>query len=365
MKIIISGGGTGGHIFPAIAIADSIKKRNPNATILFVGAEGKMEMERVPKAGYPIIGLPIVGFQRKLTLKNLAFPFKLLKSMWKARQVVKAFQPDIVVGVGGYASGPILEAAMRQGVPGVVQEQNSYAGVTNKILAKKVQKICVAYDNMDKFFPSEKIILTGNPVRSDIGKVHEILRSDALAHFGFDVHKKTILVTGGSLGARTLNIALRGATQLLAHQADSIQILWQCGKLYIDEYSQCDTAKLPNVKIVPFVDNMNYAYAMSDVVISRAGALSISELCLVGKPAILLPSPNVAEDHQTQNALALVRKEAAILIRDTEANDKMVQTALDLLKDAQRCQALSKNILTLGKPNAATEIAEVIFKILE
>ncbi len=365
MKIIISGGGTGGHIFPAIAIADSIKQKNPKAEILFVGAEGKMEMERVPKAGYPIIGLPIVGFQRKLTLKNLVFPFKLLQSMWKARQVVKDFQPDIVVGVGGYASGPILEAAMRQGVPGVVQEQNSYAGVTNKILAKKVKKICVAYDNMDKFFPNEKIILTGNPVRSDIGKVHEIKRSDALAHFGFDVNKKTILVTGGSLGARTLNIALRGAAQLLASQANSIQILWQCGKLYIDEYSQCETAKLPNVKIVPFVDNMNYAYAMADVVISRAGALSISELCLVGKPAILLPSPNVAEDHQTQNALALVRKDAAILIRDTEANDKMVQTAVQLLSDTSRCNNLSRNILTLGKPNAATEIAAVIFKILE
>jgi UDP-N-acetylglucosamine--N-acetylmuramyl-(pentapeptide) pyrophosphoryl-undecaprenol N-acetylglucosamine transferase len=364
MKIIISGGGTGGHIFPAIAIADSVKKIDPNADILFVGAEGKMEMERVPQAGYPIIGLPIMGFQRKLTFKNLAFPFKLVKSMWKARTIIKNFQPDIVVGVGGYASGPILEAAMRQGVPGLVQEQNSYAGVTNKILAKKVQKICVAYDNMDKFFPSEKIILTGNPVRNDIGKVHEIQRADAIAHFNFDASKKTIVVTGGSLGAKTLNIALREATALLETQLHSVQILWQCGKLYIDEYRQCATALLPNVKIVPFVDNMNYAYAMADVVISRAGALSISELCLVGKPTILLPSPNVAEDHQTQNALSLVRKDAAILIRDTEATEKMVQTALDLLTDAARSQNLSKNILTLGKPNAATEIAEEIFKII-
>ncbi len=365
MKIIISGGGTGGHIFPAIAIADAVKAKDPSVQILFVGAEGKMEMERVPKAGYDIIGLPVAGFQRSLNveniLKNLVFPFKLLKSLWKARQIIKKFKPDVVVGVGGYASGPILKVAMAQGVKGLIQEQNSFAGVTNKLLGKDVKKICVAYDNMERFFPQEKIIHTGNPVRQDVWD-NQIQQNEARNFYNLDKNKKTIVLIGGSLGARTMNQALRDNHKLIA-QNPEIQILWQCGKIYIEEYSKCETAQLPNVKITAFLEKMDMAYAAADVVISRAGALSISEICVIGKAAILVPSPNVSEDHQTQNALALVNKNAAIMVKDIEAKNEMVKTAFDLINNEKLIMNLSENVKKLGKPNAASDIANEIFKL--
>jgi UDP-N-acetylglucosamine--N-acetylmuramyl-(pentapeptide) pyrophosphoryl-undecaprenol N-acetylglucosamine transferase len=366
MKIIISGGGTGGHIFPAIAIADAIKAKDSSAQILFVGAEGKMEMERVPKAGYDIVGLPVAGFQRSLTFenikRNLIFPFKLLKSLMKARRIIKDFQPDVVVGVGGYASGPILKVAMAQGVKGLVQEQNSYAGVTNKLLGKDVKKICVAYEGMEKFFPTEKIIHTGNPVRQDVWD-NQHLQSDARAFYSLDKNKKTIVLIGGSLGARTMNQAMRDNLETIAQNPD-IQILWQCGKLYIDEFSKSETAQLPNVKITAFLEKMDMAYAAADVVISRAGALSISELCLVGKPAVLIPSPNVSEDHQTKNAMALVNKNAAILVKDVDAKNEMVKTTFSLIKNEELINNLEKNIKLLAKPNAAKDIANEIFKLV-
>jgi UDP-N-acetylglucosamine--N-acetylmuramyl-(pentapeptide) pyrophosphoryl-undecaprenol N-acetylglucosamine transferase len=361
MKIIISGGGTGGHIFPAIAIADEIKRQRPDAAILFVGAEGKMEMERVPKAGYEIVGLPVVGFQRKLTFKNLLFPFKLANSLFKAIQVIRKFKPDVVVGVGGYASGPILEMGMRLGVKGVIQEQNSYAGVTNKILGRKVKKVCVAYDGMDAFFPKDKIVLTGNPVRADIS-AETISAEHAKIDLGFDPNKKLILLIGGSLGAKTLNEAMRAATDLLKQRND-VQLYWQCGKIYIDEFSTSETAALPNVKISAFVDDMKMAYTAADVVISRAGALSISELCLVAKPCIFVPSPNVSEDHQTKNAMALVNKKAAILVKDIDAKTQLLTKTLEILDNEMLSITLSLNIETLGKPDAAKEIVEQILNI--
>jgi UDP-N-acetylglucosamine--N-acetylmuramyl-(pentapeptide) pyrophosphoryl-undecaprenol N-acetylglucosamine transferase len=359
MKIIISGGGTGGHIFPAIAIADEIKRQRPDADILFVGAEGKMEMERVPKAGYKIEGLPVVGFQRKLTTKNLLFPLKLAKSLFKAIQIIRKFKPDVVVGVGGYASGPILEMGMRLGVKGVIQEQNSYAGVTNKILGRKVQKVCVAYEGMEAFFPKEKIVLTGNPVRADIS-AETISAEHAKIDLGFDPNKKLILLIGGSLGAKTLNEAMRAATDILKNRND-VQLYWQCGKAYIDEFSTSETAALPNVKISAFVDDMKMAYTAADIVISRAGALSISELCLVAKPCIFVPSPNVSEDHQTKNAMALVNKKAAILVKDIDAKEQLLTKTLEILDNEMLSITLSLNIEKLGKPYAAKEIvAEIL-----
>ncbi len=366
MKVIISGGGTGGHIFPAVAIADALRQKNPNIEILFVGAEGKMEMERVPKAGYTIVGLPVVGFQRRLTAKNiwnnLFFPFKLLKSLAKARSIVKDFKPDVVVGVGGYASGPILRVAMSMGVPGLIQEQNSYAGVTNKILAKKAAKICVAYDNMQRFFPTEKIINLGNPVRRDVWD-NTATAAEGRRFYGLDENKATIVLIGGSLGAKSMNEAMRESRALAAQHPD-IQLLWQCGKLYIDEFSQCETAQLANVKITAFLERMDLAYAAADVALSRAGALSISELCLVGKPSILIPSPNVSEDHQTQNALALVKNSAAIMVKDINVNQEMLQSALQLLDNQVEKNKLSENIKAMGKPNAAEDIANEVLRII-
>lgn len=365
MRVIISGGGTGGHIFPAIAIADALKKQVPNVEVLFVGAEGKMEMERVPKAGYHIVGLPVVGFQRKLNLKNLwnnlFFPFKLSRSLAKAKAIVKDFKPDVVVGVGGYASGPILRVAMSRGIAGLIQEQNSYAGVTNKILSKKAAKICVAYDGMERFFPSEKIKNLGNPVRAAVWN-HNATKAEALSHYGLSADKKTIVLIGGSLGAKSMNVAMRDAVEL-AKQNPDIQILWQCGKLYFDEFSTSEIAQLPNVKITTFLERMDLAYTAADVVISRAGALSISELCLVAKPAILVPSANVAEDHQTHNAMALVNKNAAILVKDTDAADKMLAAAIALVNNQAQCQTLSTNISALGKPNADEAIAKEIIAL--
>lgn len=361
IRVIISGGGTGGHVFPAIAIANALKEKDEKIKFLFVGAKGKIEMEKVPKAGYDIKGLWISGFQRKLTLRNMMFPFKLLHSLWRAHRIVKQFKPDVAVGVGGYASGPTLEMASRKGIPCLIQEQNSYAGITNRLLSKKAQKICVAYDNMDKIFQKNKMCYTGNPVRQDIWN-SKVARSEAIRYFKFNDSKKTIMLMGGSLGAKTLNEAMRASHELLANRPD-VQILWQAGKLYIEEFSKCQTAQLPNVQITAFIDRMDMAYAMTDIVIGRAGALTISELCLIGKPAILIPSPNVSEDHQTHNAMALVNKFAAVLVRDADAKTRMIPEVLRILEDQELQQNLSTNIKKLAKPNAAKDIAEEVLKL--
>ncbi len=361
-RAIISGGGTGGHIFPAIAIANEIKRRNPDAKILFVGAEGKMEMEKVPAAGYDIKALPIVGLKRKLSLSNLALPFKLLKSMRMAKGIIKNFNPQVAVGVGGYASGPTLKVATKLKVPSMVQEQNSFPGKTNKILAKSVQKICVAYDGLERFFPADKIVLTGNPTRKDMvtttGK-----EAEGYEFYGFDPNKKTILIIGGSLGARTLNESV--VANLEALKESGVQILWQCGKLYHKSLEeQLAGQNLGSIKMVQFIMRMDLAYAIADVVISRAGAISVSELCLVQKPTVLVPSPNVAEDHQTKNAMALVNKDAAMLVKDVESKEELMSTALDLLKDESRCKQMAENIGKLGKPNATQEIVDELEKLV-
>jgi len=362
MRVIISGGGSGGHVFPAIAIANELKKRDENIDILFVGAKDKMEMEKVPKAGYPIEGLWISGFHRKLTLRNLMFPIKLLHSLRKSRSILKRFKPDVVIGVGGFASGPVLEMATRRGIPTLIQEQNSYAGITNKLLSKKVNRICVAYDRMEKYFPKEKIVKTGNPVRQDIQDLdHQ--KSEARAYFDMSQNKKMISIFGGSLGAKTLNIAMRDSRTILEAHPE-IEVLWQAGKLYIDEYSKSDTAQLPNVRCQAFVDRMDYAFAASDLIIGRAGASTISELCIVGKATILIPSPNVAEDHQTMNAKALVNQGAAIMVHDKDASASMIKTALFLLENEGEIKQLEKNIKKLALPNAAAQIVNEIFKLI-
>lgn len=362
VKILITGGGTGGHVFPAIAIADAIKKLRPETEFLFVGAIGKMEMERVPKAGYAIEGLPVAGFQRSMSLKNLSFPFKLLKSLWRARNMVKRFQPDVVIGTGGYASGPIMRAAQRSGIPTLIQEQNSYAGVTNKILGRRAAKICVAYDHMEQFFPEDRIVFTGNPVRSDILHL-EGKREEGIRHYNLDPNKKTLVVIGGSLGARTLNNAMRDNVEFFEQNPD-IQVIWQCGKFYEYEYTAMETAKLPNVQCTAFIDRMDLLYATADVIVSRAGALSISELCLVGKPVVLVPSPNVAEDHQTKNALALVEKGAARLVRDADAGEKLLQEVNLILESEALAFSLGESIRQMGRPNAAEAIAREVLKLM-
>jgi len=359
-RIIISGGGTGGHIYPAIAIAEAIKAKVPTVDILFVGAKGKMEMEKVPQAGYRIIGLDIVGFQRRLTFKNLLFPFKLLKSLIDAWKIISDFRPDAVVGVGGYASGAILQVATMRNIPALIQEQNGYAGITNKLVAGKVQTICVAYPNMERYFPAHKIVFTGNPIRHTISQ--HISRAEALAFWGFDTDKKTLLIVGGSLGAGTINRSILEGLSLLA--THNIQVLWQTGKYYYDNIIQNISQPLPNtLKIVPFITQMGYAYACADVVISRAGALSISELSLAGKAVILVPSPNVAEDHQTKNALNLAQEQAALLIPDKDAVDRLVVSAIDLLSDENKCKALQTNILKFAKPQAADRVADEVLKL--
>ena len=361
MKVIISGGGTGGHIFPAIAIANALKAKHKDVEILFVGADGRMEMEKVPQAGYEIVGLPIAGFQRKLSLKNLILPFKIFASMRKAAKVIMKFQPDVCIGVGGYASGPVLRAAQKKGIPTVLQEQNPYAGVTNKILAKQAVAICVAYDRMGRFFPEKKIVLTGNPVRSDI-KLNNISQSEARTAFGMDPDKKTILLFGGSLGARSLNNGLKNSFREIADRED-IQIIWQAGKNNFKEYEACETAQLAHVKCQAFITEMDKAYAAADVVICRAGALTISELCIVGKPAILVPSPYVAEDHQTQNALALVNQHAAIMVKDKEVQDKLLREAYHLVDNIRQRTLLQKEIKKLGRPNAVDKIINIIASV--
>ena len=364
MKIIISGGGTGGHIFPAIAIANAIKAKHPEAEILFVGANGRMEMEKVPAAGYRIEGLNIAGFQRRLTWKNLTFPFKLWKSLQRAKKIIKEFKPDVVIGVGGYASGPTLQMATKLGIPCLVQEQNSYPGITNKILSKKVQKICVAYDGMEKFFPSEKIVFTGNPIRQDISDLAN-KRDEATKYFGIDPTKKTLLVIGGSLGARTINESL---SAMLSGQhrgkALDLQVIWQTGKNFVefrDFVEALDggrrSQRFTKHHITQFITRMDLAYSLADFIVSRAGALSISELCVVGKPAILIPSPNVSEDHQTKNAMALVNKNAALLIRDNETVEKLLPYTIELINNEDKIKELQKNILEFAKPDADVVIA--------
>ena len=360
-KIIISGGGTGGHIFPAIAIANAIKEKYPDSNLLFVGALGKMEMEKVPAAGFKIIGLPIVGLQRKLTLKNLKFPLMLLKSMFKARKIVKDFKPDVVVGVGGYASGPLLRAATSLGVPALVQEQNSYPGITNKLLANRVQKICVAYSNMERYFPLEKVMLTGNPVRQDIKNL-EAKRIRGIEHFGLDPNKKTVLVVGGSLGARTINHAIDAGVEEFVK--NDIQLVWQTGKLYVDEAAKT-VAKYEGkgIKTMPFISKMDYAYAVADVVVSRAGAMSVSELSIAKKPTIFVPLPSAAEDHQTKNAMALVNNNAALLVKDSEAKETLMVTLMDLVKNEEAQQKISTNVGRLAFTDSANIIAAEVLKL--
>ncbi len=359
-KIIISGGGTGGHIYPAIAIANALKEIDPTISLLFVGAEGKMEMEKVPKAGYKIVGLPIVGIQRSLSLSNLLFPFKLGRSLMKARAIIKDFKPDVAIGVGGFASGPLLVVASMLGIPTLIQEQNSYAGITNKWLAKRAKKICVAYPNMEKFFPADKIKITGNPVRKDILDVAN-KRKSAYEHFGLNPNRKTLLVIGGSLGAKTINESIEASLKSIIES--NYQIVWQTGKLFIEQARKA-TEKLGDmVYVSDFIYEMDLAYSVADVVVSRAGALSVSELCLAAKPTILVPFPYAAEDHQTQNAMALLNGDAALLVKDSDASTDLVTAALRLLQDPKKQQELSTNIKKLAKPNAAQEIAEEVMKL--
>ncbi|MFB0924648.1 MAG: undecaprenyldiphospho-muramoylpentapeptide beta-N-acetylglucosaminyltransferase [Vicingaceae bacterium] len=362
-RIIVSGGGTGGHIFPAIAIANAIKEKYPDSKIVFVGALGRMEMEKVPAAGYEIIGLPIMGLQRRLTLQNLKFPFKLIASMLKAKKIVKDFKPDVVVGVGGYASGPLLKAATSLGVPALVQEQNSYPGMTNKLLASKVEKLCVAYDNMDRFFPKEKIMLTGNPVRQDIKNL-EAKRIRGIEYFGLDPNKKTVLVVGGSLGARTINHAIDAGVEELAK--NNIQLVWQTGKLYVDEAAKT-VAKYEGkgIKTMPFISKMDYAYAVADVVVSRAGAMSVSELSIAKKPAIFVPLPSAAEDHQTKNAMALVNHNAALLVKDTEAQELLMPMLIDLVKNDAEQQKIANNVAKMAFSDSANIIADEVIKLIK
>lgn len=362
LRVIISGGGTGGHIFPAISIANALKEKHPECKILFVGAEGRMEMKKVPAAGYEIKALPICGFDRKNLLKNISVLYKILKSKRIARKIIKDFKPMAAVGVGGYASGPTLNVAEEMGIPTLLQEQNSYAGVTNKLLAKKANKICVAYEGMERFFPKEKIVLTGNPVRQDLLH-HSKTREEILKEYGFDPKRKTLLIIGGSLGARTINESV--LSQLTRIQDSNIQIIWQTGGYYFQAIQQelKEKKKPENLIVTDFITQMSEAYAAADLVISRAGASSISELCLLGKPSILVPSPNVAEDHQTKNAMALVNKKAAILVKDNEAVKQLIPTALKTCQDAALLDQLSENIQKMSFKNSADVIAEEVYQL--
>lgn len=358
-RFIISGGGTGGHIYPAVAIANELKSRFPEAEFLFVGAKDKMEMQKVPQAGYAIKGLWISGIQRKLTLDNAMFPFKLLSSMWNSFRIIKNFKPDVVIGTGGFASGAVLKVASMLNIPTVIQEQNSYPGITNKLLAKKANKICVAYENLERFFPKDKMILTGNPVRQDL--INEASKSEAIAYFKLNANKKTLLVLGGSLGARRINQLIEKELDFLLSQ--NIQIIWQCGKLYLNDYSKYNEKE--NVQVVAFIDRMDLVYAAADVVISRSGASSVSELCIVGKPTIFIPSPNVAEDHQTKNARAISDKNGAILIKESELDAQFETVFFDLISNESKQAELSQNIKKLAKPNATKDIVEEIIKLIK
>jgi len=357
-KFILSGGGTGGHIYPAIAIANELKTQFPDAEFLFVGAQDKMEMQKVPQAGYEIKGLWIAGLQRKLTLQNLMFPLKLATSLLESRRIIKQFKPNVVIGTGGFASGPLLQAAGGAGIPTVIQEQNSFPGITNKLLSKKANAICVAYGNLERFFPKEKMVLTGNPVRQDLIDI-ESKRDEAIAFYGLDPNKKTLLVLGGSLGARRVNQLIEKELQNMLSQ--DVQIIWQCGKLYFDEYKKHNQQ---HVRVVDFIERMDFVYAAADVIVSRAGASSVSELCIVGKPVIFIPSPNVAEDHQTKNAQAIVDAKGAILLKESELDSQFSIVFEALIKDQGKQKQLSDNIKKLAMPNATKVIVDQIKKLL-
>lgn len=357
-KFILSGGGTGGHIYPAIAIANELKLQFPDAEFLFVGARDKMEMQKVPQAGYAIRGLWIAGLQRKLTFQNLIFPIKLSDSLWEARKIIKSFQPDVVIGTGGFASGPLLQMAVAARIPTVVQEQNSYPGITNKLLSKRANVICVAYPNLERFFPASKMVLTGNPVRQDLIDIAD-KRAEAMAFYELDISKKTVLILGGSLGARRINQLVE--QELSKMLAQNVQVIWQCGKLYFDEYNKYNKE---GVKVVDFIERMDLVYAAADLIISRAGASSVSELCLVGKPVIFIPSPNVAEDHQTKNAQAVVSQKGAILLKESELDSEFSLVFEALLKDQGKQMQLSENIKKLALPHATRAIVEEIKKLI-
>jgi UDP-N-acetylglucosamine--N-acetylmuramyl-(pentapeptide) pyrophosphoryl-undecaprenol N-acetylglucosamine transferase len=357
-KFILSGGGTGGHIYPAIAIANELKARFPDAEFLFVGAKDKMEMQKVPQAGYNIKGLWISGLQRRLTFDNALFPIKLLSSLLKSRTIIKQFKPDVVIGTGGFASGPLLQAAAIAGIPTVIQEQNSFPGITNKLLSKKANKICVAYENLERFFPKEKMILTGNPVRQDLIDI-ESKREEAIQYFNLDSNKKTLLVLGGSLGARRVNQLIE--KELTNMLSQNVQVIWQCGKLYLEDYKKYNSA---NVQVVAFIERMDLVYAAADIVISRAGASSVSELCIVGKPVIFIPSPNVAEDHQTKNAQAIVDKKGALMLKESELESQFSLVFEVLLKDQGKQNQLSENIKLLAMPEATKQIVDEIVKLI-
>ena len=358
-RFIISGGGTGGHIYPAVAIANELKSRFPEAEFLFVGAKDKMEMQKVPHAGYAIKGLWISGIQRKITFDNVMFPLKLALSMWNSFKIIKSFKPDVVIGTGGFASGAVLKAASMLNIPTVIQEQNSYPGITNKLLAKRANKICVAYENLERFFPKDKMILTGNPVRQELIEVAD--KKEAITYFNLDANKKILLVLGGSLGARRINQLIEKELDFFLSQ--NIQIIWQCGKLYLNDYSKYNEKE--NVQVVAFIDRMDLVYAAADVVISRSGASSVSELCIVGKPTIFIPSPNVAEDHQTKNAKAISDKYGAILIKESELETEFETVFYDLILNESKQSELSQNIKKLAKPNATKDIVEEIVKLIK
>ena len=357
-KFILSGGGTGGHIYPAIAIANELKLQFPDAEFLFVGAKDKMEMQKVPQAGYEIKGLWIAGLQRKLTLQNMMFPLKLATSLLESRKIIKQFKPNVAIGTGGFASGPLLQAAGAAGIPTVIQEQNSFPGITNKLLSKKANAICVAYENLGRFFPKEKIVLTGNPVRQDLIDI-DSKREEAIAFYGLDATKKTLLILGGSLGARRVNQLIEKELKNILSQ--DVQVIWQCGKLYFEEYKKYNQL---HVKVVDFIERMDFVYAAADVIISRAGASSVSELCIVGKPVIFIPSPNVAEDHQTKNAQAIVDEKGAILLKESELDNQFALVFESLLKDEGNQKQLSENIKKLAMPNATKVIVAEIKKLL-
>ena len=358
INVIISGGGTGGHIYPAIAIANEIKVRYPEANILFVGAKDKMEMEKVPQAGYEIKGLWISGIQRKLTLQNISFPFKLISSLWKANTIIRKFKPDVAIGTGGFASGPTLMVANKKGIPTLIQEQNSFPGITNKLLSKKADKICVAYDNLERFFPEQKIIKTGNPVRQDLLFIHA-KTEEGQEFFDLNLEKKTLLVLGGSLGAKKINELIESQLNFLVSQ--NLQVIWQCGKIYYDHYKKYN--EVENVQVHEFLNRMDLAYAAADFIVSRAGASSVSELCIVGKPTIFIPSPNVAEDHQTKNAKAVTEKHAALMVRESELETFSVVLET-LLKDKGKQESLSENMQVLALPNATSDIVNEIEKLI-
>ena len=368
LRVIISGGGTGGHIFPAVSIANKLKELNPETEILFVGAEGRMEMEKVPAAGYRIIGLPVAGLQRRLTLSNLALPYKVVKSVRMAKKILKEFKPDIAVGVGGYASAPLLWAASGLGVPTLIQEQNGYAGLTNKIVGKKAESICVAYEGMERFFPADRIILTGNPIRKEIVPADEAMRQEAFDFYGLNPAKKHLLIVGGSLGSGTLNESMKKWITDGCPGGNGVEVMWQCGKYYkpsVDAFMQeaGKTQNLDGIRHSDFIQRMDLAYAAADIVISRSGASTVSELCAAHKASVFVPSPNVAEDHQTHNAMALVRKGAAVMVKDADAPEKLMKTACDLLRNPDKTALMERNIAGLAKTDAAMTIAEEIYRI--